>query len=216
MIKQAGKTKKALVKVIYQGKVALRKASMQESHDKILFRGPGEASVGGLPTISLTYHAGDIFAAPDHAVLVHACNTKGSWGGGIAIPFKSAYPNAYSVYREHCLSSSEPVQTGTCLLIAPCETGTGPKHWIGCLFTSVAYGRRKDVPDEILKNTGLAVRDLLLKLKESKERGEKIGSLRMCKINSGKFEVEWERTEDVLMGVMVEEGWDAEIEIWDR
>jgi ADP-ribose 1''-phosphate phosphatase len=167
-------------------------------------------------TISLTNHTGDIFAAPDHTVLIHACNTKGEWGAGIAVAFKTAYPNAYNAYREHCLSSATTVQTGTCLLIAPCETGAGPKHWIACLFTSAEYGRKQDGPDEILKNTELAVRDLLVKLKQAKERGEKLGSLRMCKINSGKFGVQWERTERVLEGVRLEEVTGQEIDIWDR
>ena len=167
-------------------------------------------------TISLTYHTGDIFAAPDHTVLIHACNTKGEWGAGIAVAFKTAYPNAYTAYREHCLSSATTVQTGTCLLIAPCETGTGPKHRIAYLFTSAEYGVKKDGPDEILKNTELAVRDLLVKLKQAKENGDNLGSLRMCKINSGKFGVQWERTEGVLEGIRREEVRGQEVEIWDR
>jgi ADP-ribose 1''-phosphate phosphatase len=72
------------------------------------------------------------------------------------------------------------------------------------------------MPDEILRNTELAVKDLLVKLKQAKGKGEKVGSLRMCKINSGKFRVEWERTERVLEGVRLEELWGQEIEIWDR
>ncbi|KAI0409733.1 hypothetical protein F4802DRAFT_545290 [Xylaria palmicola] len=83
--------------------------------------------------LSLTNHVGDIFAAPDHTVLTHACNTQGKWGAGIAVAFKNAYPNAFETYRKHCLG---PVQTGTCLLIEPCEAGTAPKHWVACLFTS--------------------------------------------------------------------------------
>ncbi len=166
--------------------------------------------------ISLTKHTGDIFAAPDHTVLIQACNTKGEWGAGIAVAFKTAYPNAYNAYREHCLASATAVQTGTCLLIAPCETGTGPKHWIACLFTSAKYGQKKDGPDEILKNTELAVRDLLVKLKEARETREQVGSLRMCEINSGKFGVQWERTEGVLEGISLEEGRSVEIEIWNR
>ncbi|KAI0536627.1 ADP-ribose 1''-phosphate phosphatase [Xylaria digitata] len=146
--------------------------------------------------LTLTKHSGDIFAAPDHTVLIHACNTQGRWGAGIAVSFKKDYPNAFKVYRAHCLSSAEPVQTGTCLLIEPCERGITPKHWIACLFTSAKYGRGKDAPDEILRNTGVA--------------------LRMCKINSGKFGVPWERTEMVLGRVGVKEGYRGAIEIWDR
>jgi ADP-ribose 1''-phosphate phosphatase len=45
------------------------------------------------------------------------------------------------------------------------------------------------------------------------EIGE-IGEVRMCRINSGKFGVEWERTEEVLSGVVVREGWRGEVGIW--
>jgi ADP-ribose 1''-phosphate phosphatase len=84
------------------------------------------------------------------------------------------------------------------------------------LFTSAEYGPKKDGPDEILMNTELAVRDLLVRLKQAKENGENLGSLRMCKINSGKFGVQWERTEGILEGVRLEEVRGQEIEIWDR
>lgn len=38
--------------------------------------------------------------------------------------------------------------------------GRGREHWIACLFTSVAYGRRRDPPDMILANTRAALEDL--------------------------------------------------------
>jgi len=53
---------------------------------------------------------GDIFDAPEGAVLIHACNCQGSWGKGIAKAFKEKYPAAFEVYRSHCrtlLSSPE-------------------------------------------------------------------------------------------------------------
>ncbi|PMD49594.1 uncharacterized protein K444DRAFT_510750, partial [Hyaloscypha bicolor E] len=134
--------------------------------------------------------------APDNTVLIHACNTKGSWGAGIAVAFKTFCPHAYEVYHTHCLST--PVQTGTCLLIPPCESDAGPKHWIACLFTSAAYGKKKDAPEEILRNTETAVRDLLVQVQLARGRDEMIAGLRMCRINSGRFGVEWERTEAVL------------------
>jgi ADP-ribose 1''-phosphate phosphatase len=45
---------------------------------------------------------GDIFDAPEEAVLIHACNCQGSWGKGIAKAFKEKYPAAFEVYRSHC------------------------------------------------------------------------------------------------------------------
>jgi len=51
---------------------------------------------------------------------------------------------------------------GTCLLIR------GEGHDVACLFTSRAYGRRKDSPREILDATRSAVGDLLRQNKERK------------------------------------------------
>jgi ADP-ribose 1''-phosphate phosphatase len=38
--------------------------------------------------------------------------------------------------------------------------------------------------------------------------------VRMCRINSGKFGVEWERTEEVLRSVVIKEGWVEEVGVW--
>jgi ADP-ribose 1''-phosphate phosphatase len=164
--------------------------------------------------LSLSHHSGDIFAAPDNTVLIHACNTQSAWGSGIAVAFKKNYPNAFQAYNAHCLLKSR-AQTGTCFLIAPCEKETAPTHWVACLFTSAKYGRQKDVPEEILKNTRLVVEDLLRHITIVEGNGE-VGSLRMCKVNSGRFGVEWERTESILRKIVVKERSRNTVEIWDR
>ncbi|KAF9074448.1 hypothetical protein BDP27DRAFT_1399631 [Rhodocollybia butyracea] len=37
-------------------------------------------------------------------VLIHACNTIGSWGAGIALAFKERFPEHFEVYRQWCLT----------------------------------------------------------------------------------------------------------------
>ncbi|KAL8917227.1 MAG: hypothetical protein Q9208_008066 [Pyrenodesmia sp. 3 TL-2023] len=78
---------------------------------------------------------GDIFDSPAHSILIHACNTKGSWGRGVAAAFKSYSPTAYAFQHAHCTQSpspSTPLSThqrnlvGTCLLIPPFPTLTFP------------------------------------------------------------------------------------------
>lgn len=171
-------------------------------------------------TLKLTYHKGDIFAAPEHSLLIHACNTQGSWGAGIAAAFRTRYPGAYKIYRDYCLvthkPTTRPIQTGTCLLIPPSETNSkAPKHWIGCLFTSAKYGKARDKPDVILKNTGPAMKELFEKVKEAQEiDGDGVTEVRMCKINSARFGVPWEGTVEVLEGIQVEEGWVGDVEVW--
>ncbi|TFK74743.1 hypothetical protein BDN72DRAFT_832811 [Pluteus cervinus] len=135
---------------------------------------------------------GDLFSAPpDNSILVHACNTVGSWGAGIALAFRDRYPEQFEVYKAHCkLHGSSLV--GTCLLIP------GDTHDIACLFTSKAYGKRKDSPDQILDATRSAVIDLVKQNIENK-------ALHSCRINSGKFGVPWEDTRAILeeLGVVV-------------
>ncbi|KAJ7598744.1 hypothetical protein C8J56DRAFT_914868 [Mycena floridula] len=54
--------------------------------------------------MGITYIGGDLFEAPVGSILIHACNTAGSWGGGIAVAFLERYPAAFQVYRSHCQS----------------------------------------------------------------------------------------------------------------
>ena len=75
------------------------------------------------------------------------------------------------------------------------------KHFIGCLFTSAHYGRRRDSPRSILNATVPAMVDLLRKVLEwnaACEAGEEVREVRMCKVNSGLFGVPWGETRRVL------------------
>ena len=165
-------------------------------------------------SLQLSYHKGDMFAdAPQGCVLVHACNTQGHWGAGIAKAFKQKYPQAYIDHHNFCVKDhgkSNPVPTGTAQLLAPRD---GDKqHWIGCVFTSAKYGKVKDKPDEIIVNTARAMQMLLQLVGMVTEN---ITTIRMCKINSGKFAVPWERTEEVLKGLEMRPWWPNKIEVWE-
>ena len=109
----------------------------------------------------LVYVEGDLFVAPDHSILVHACNTLGSWGSGIALTFREKYPAQFAQYQAHCKTHGQAL-VGTCLLIL------GDKHDIACLFTSRAYGKDKDKPAEILAATRKAMIDLEAKNVDNK------------------------------------------------
>ncbi|RDB14854.1 ADP-ribose 1''-phosphate phosphatase [Hypsizygus marmoreus] len=132
----------------------------------------------------LTYISGDLFSAPEDSILVHACNTLRSWGAGIALAFRDRYPTQFTLYKAHCKEHGQSL-LGTCLLIP------GDKDHIACLFTSRAYGKRKDKPEEILVATRSAVQDLVRQNRDGK-------LLHACRFNSGKFGVPWEMTEAVL------------------
>lgn len=166
-------------------------------------------------TLQLTYHHGDIFAScPPNTLLIHACNTQGHWGAGIAKAFKEHYPVAYKAHHIFCAkehSKSYPVLAGTSQLLFPVDGEEGKGQWIGCVFTSAKYGKAKDKKDVILENTGAAM-EMLLEL--VKMAGD-VEVIRMCKINSGKFGVPWEETERVLKGIVVREYWLGTVEVWE-
>ncbi|KAL8801807.1 MAG: hypothetical protein Q9182_004214 [Xanthomendoza sp. 2 TL-2023] len=125
---------------------------------------------------------GDIFDSPPNSVLIHACNTKGSWGKGVAAAFKKYSPSAFQTYNHHCTCPPSPTTSlsthqnsllGTTLLIPPFPTSPNPKpspkptsaehkkkFWIACLFTSAGYGKATDPPSAILNATERAIQDL--------------------------------------------------------
>lgn len=165
-------------------------------------------------SLQLTYCKGDMFAeAPKGCVLIHACNTQGHWGAGIAQAFKQRYPKAYADHHSTCTkdhSKSSPVATGTAQLLAPRD---GDKqHWIGCVFTSAKYGKGKDKPDMIIKNTGKSMQMLLELISQVKDE---VSEIRMCKINSGKFGVPWDRTEEMMQSVELQPHWRSDIHVWE-
>jgi ADP-ribose 1''-phosphate phosphatase len=109
----------------------------------------------------ITLHEGDLFAnAPDCSVLVHACNTQGVWGSGIAAAFKQKYPAAYQIYHDTCVEKGDEL-LGTCLLIPAGERD------IACLFTSKRFGKNTDAKAMILESTRTAVRDLMRQTQDS-------------------------------------------------
>ncbi|KAF8196827.1 hypothetical protein K438DRAFT_745333 [Mycena galopus ATCC 62051] len=135
---------------------------------------------------NITHVKADLFAAPAGSILIHACNTKGSWGAGIATAFKEMYPAAFTQFNAHCQEHGAAL-VGTCLLIR------GETHDIACLFTSKDYGRRVDPPASILAATRTSVADLL------RQNADPVKELHACRFNSERFGVPWEETEKVLV-----------------
>ena len=138
---------------------SLKQPAQPDAHD------PSQKST---QTPKLTESIGDIFFAPPNTLLIHACNTEGSWGAGIAAAFKSHYPSAYQIYHDHChMNGGELWQKA--LLIPPQPDDKG-EIFVGCLFTSRSKGRKKDSPGQILGATGPAMRDLMRQVRELERR----------------------------------------------
>lgn len=129
----------------------------------------------------ITYIKGNLFDAPSDRLLVHACNTQGVWGSGIAKQFKTNFPSEFILYNKYCDSFFPDIFifSGEALIL----------NKVVCLFTSEDYGPNVDPSHLILHNTELAMKDLLSKTTMK---------LAMPKINSGLFNVPWEDTEKIL------------------
>lgn len=167
-------------------------------------KGPRIAGNGQLQLVEST---GDIFDAPPNTLIIHACNTDGVWGAGIAKAFRGLYPVAFKKHRAYCRENGESL-LDTAQFIPPVEHGDKAKHFVGCVFTSRHYGRRTDKPTRILEATAPAMVDLLKQVDEwnaQQEDSDKVDEVRMCKINSGLFAVPWEKTKQVLEGLDVSE-----------
>lgn len=132
----------------------------------------------------ITTIKGNLFMAPKGSILLHACNTKGIWGAGIAAQFAKRFPGAHQVYRRSCLAKGSEL-LGTCLLIKCTD------YTVGCLFTSRDIGYRVDKPVLILAATRLAIADLI-------RQNDQNTPMHMCKINSRLFNVPWSDTKKVL------------------
>lgn len=56
------------------------------------------------------------------------------------------------------------------------------------------------------------MRELLAKVQKEEENSIEV--VRMCKINSARFGVPWERTAIALQEICVEEGWFGAVQVW--
>jgi len=150
----------------------------------------------------LTVKEMNLFDAPEDALLIHACNTQGVWGSGIAAQLKKAYPDAFMQYSKWCLLAKMMGNPDLLAGTAAVAMDKGGRN-VGCLFTSVGYGNAVSPPAIILKNTEAALRDLFdnaYSLKTSFKVPLK--EIYSNTINSGFFKTPWEDTEVVLRKVL--------------
>jgi ADP-ribose 1''-phosphate phosphatase len=127
-----------------------------------------------------------LFDAPKESIIVHACNSQGVWGSGIAKPFKENYPVSFEFYNDFCQKWND-------------RRGTA----CGMAVTSHNYGNLKDSVDLIKINTTLALTDLCKKiyLAHPKEDNPSI-EVYSNKFNSGLFGVPWEDSGLILNTVL--------------
>ena len=142
----------------------------------------------------IKYIQGDLFThsipSSKKIILAHACNTQGSWGGGIAAIFRKKFPQANKEYSQYCHENHNLL--GKSLLIE----SDNPSILIACLFTSDF----NQSAAQIVHHTEQAINDLdkILKSYEDLETIDGKIVINMPKINAGIFGVPWENTEAVI------------------
>lgn len=145
----------------------------------------------------IKYEKMDLFLAPEGSILVHACNSRGIWGSGIAKEFKKRFPKSFEFYNAHCRYHDEPLMFP--MVLCPEEND----YRVACLITSDNYGDKVDPEYKILKNTENALKVFfkeVLPVQTLENRLCKRGPVVIYsnKFNSGLFKVPWKKTEAVL------------------
>ncbi|KAG5418620.1 POA1 [Candida metapsilosis] len=148
--------------------------------------------------MTIKYITGDLFRhtatqSGKSVILAHACNTGGSWGGGIAAVFRTKFPQANSEYANYCHNNSNLL--GKTLLLRA-DDFKESRVYIANLFTSDF----NQSPEQIACYTHESLEDLAAQLKDIDDvevHGDK-KVVNMPKINAGIFGVPWELTEAEL------------------
>ena len=143
-----------------------------------------------------------LFDAPADSVIVHACNSQGMWGSGIAKPFSLNYPHSYKDYQNFCAQWNHE-RGSACGLADLSNYHSSEPHWVGWIVTSHNYGPLKDTPELIKIHTTLALREFCRKvyMAHSSEDHPTI-EVYSNKFNSGLFNVPWQDSELILKTVL--------------
>lgn len=150
----------------------------------------------------ISYQQISLFDAPKESVIVHACNSQGVWGSGIAKPFKEIYPNSFADYNNFCLVANRERGTA-CGRASLSSFHESEQHWVGWIVTSHDYGPKKDSPELIKIHTTMALMELCKKIYMGHPKDEfEVINVYSNKFNSGLFGVPWAESELILKTIL--------------
>lgn len=148
----------------------------------------------------ITYKKMSLFDAPKDAIIIHACNSQGMWGSGIAKPFAENYPKSYQDYKAFVEKCNQTRGTA-CGLADMSQAHITEPHWVGWIVTSHNYSTQKDPPELIKIHTTLALQDLCKALYRAHTKDATI-DVYSNKFNSGLFAVPWADSELILNTIL--------------
>lgn len=143
-----------------------------------------------------------LFSAPNDSIIVHACNSQGVWGSGIAKAFKEKYAHSYVDYNRFCADMNMS-RGSACGRAGMSSFHVSEDHWVAWIVTSHNFGSQVSVPELIKIHTTMALQDLCKKiyLAHSAENHPTI-NVYSNKFNSGLFNVPWADSELILETVL--------------
>lgn len=150
----------------------------------------------------VTYQSTSLFDVPKGEIIVHACNSQGVWGSGIAKAFREHYPHSFIEYEQFCKGLNKERGTA-CGCASLSQAHIDESHWVGWIVTSHNYASLKDVPELIKINTTLALVQLCQAIYKAHPRDSwpRI-NVYSNKFNSGLFNVLWVDSELILNTVL--------------
>lgn len=139
----------------------------------------------------IEYRKGNLFDNVTGAeLIVHACNGMGIWGSGFALECKEKYYWAYEEFVEYLNLHKKRYNPEAFYHI--CQYSLWTTQSIGCIVTSVGYGKYKDTPGQIALNTKIALKLMLSSYHKD------IFTVFSPKMNAGLFNVPWKYTETAI------------------
>lgn len=132
-------------------------------------------------SLKIRYLRGDMFMnAEEGALLLHACNSMGVWGRGVALSFKARFPKSYRQYQDYCKKNG----------IKGVGTTFVTFDGVACLISSGGFsGVQLDPPEKISAATEMALKDLF-----SSYRDGSLVKIASPLINYNLFKTPWKMT----------------------
>jgi O-acetyl-ADP-ribose deacetylase (regulator of RNase III) len=149
--------------------------------------------------VPIKYVAGDLFVNEYGAeALAHGCNCLGVMGAGIAVGFKTRYPQMYVEYRKRCLTSPRRFNLGDCFLwreeTKPVVLNLGTQEGLG----GASY---------------LAVERALENMRRVADENQ-IKNIAMPRIGAGYGGLDWSRVRDLVEKVFG--AWHGTVYVYEK
>lgn len=128
-----------------------------------------------------------LFDAPNDCWIAHSCNIEGIWGSGVAAQLKVVSPLAFERYKNSCDRDYPGLLLGSFS-----ASYFDDLFNIANLFVSSIDSRSPDLPEEILMNTTTSLYAFFKYIQFHNT------DVYIPKLNSGVFNVPWEKTEKIV------------------